>query len=440
MLKGHSSFPELNNDRLANDSLDVLLADNLGVKTKVGRLDLLPGDRTTFNFYPEYLQDNKRPILSQSFLDADGDLIVNSRPTQTKLPAFFSNLLPEGHLRKYLSDKLKISSVREFILISHLGADLPGAIEVVPAIAATAGQTFNTLTDQLEPVLKVNQQDNTDNINFKFSLAGVQLKFSALLSPAGGLTIPTSGVGGDWILKLPSASFQHVPENECLMLGLAKKIGINVPETKLVECASIENLPQDLYHKDFSRHKALAVKRFDRTSNNGKIHIEDFAQVYNMYPYKKYDNISYGNIMQMIYDLMGEAGLTDFVRRFVFNQVIGNADMHLKNWSLQYVDPTKPNLAPAYDYVSTILYLNNHQSALSINRVKDLYQIDAGLMTRVVKKLNLPLEPVISTVNNTLENISLYYKEFTEGLSRSDQDVLIEHMNKIFRLYNLSNI
>ena len=53
----------------------------------------------------------------------------------------------------------------------------------------------------------------------RFSLAGVQLKFSAVMEASGGLTIPAGGMGGSWIVKLPSARFAAVPENEFAMLG-----------------------------------------------------------------------------------------------------------------------------------------------------------------------------------------------------------------------------
>ena len=55
----------------------------------------------------------------------------------------------------------------------------------------------------------------------------------------------------------------------------------------------------------------------------------------------------------------------EFLRRFVFNALIGNADMHLKNWSLIYPDRRAAMLAPAYDFVSTIAYLPDDRLALT---------------------------------------------------------------------------
>jgi len=95
----------------------------------------------------------------------------------------------------------------------------------------------------------------------RFSLAGVQLKFSAILEAAGGLTIPADGMGGSWIFKLPSAQYPAVPENELATLALARAVGIRVPESRLVPVDEIQGLPRDAGPW---RGQALAVERFDR--------------------------------------------------------------------------------------------------------------------------------------------------------------------------------
>ena len=152
---------------------------------------------------------------------------------------FFSNLLPEGHLRTYLAGLAQVNPEREFFLLAVLGADLPGALTVAPlesaereaetrGAAGGAGQDRQTA----EPLLR-------------FSLAGVQLKFSAVMEAAGGLTIPAGGMGGSWIVKLPSGRFPAVPENEFVMLELARGVGISVPPNRLVDIANIQGLPDE---------------------------------------------------------------------------------------------------------------------------------------------------------------------------------------------------
>ena len=64
--------------------------------------------------------------------------------------------------------------------------------------------------------------------------------------------------------------------------------------------------------------------------------------------------------------------MPEFVRRLVFSVLIGNGDMHLKNWSLLYPDGRTPLLSPAYDFVSTVPYIPGDSLALSFGGAKSL--------------------------------------------------------------------
>ncbi|MCF6257138.1 MAG: type II toxin-antitoxin system HipA family toxin [Gammaproteobacteria bacterium] len=368
------------------DRLEVRLGDVL-----VGKLTLVTGDRSFFAFEESYLNAPERPILSQSFFARSGDLILISKTVQTKLPPFFSNLLPEGHLRDYLAARGGIKPAREFKLIELLGEDLSGAVIIKP---------LDALAD-----LKERDEEGAEQASapYRFSLAGVQLKFSALAESTGGLTIPASGVGGDWIIKLPAQNFNSVPENEWSMLELAREIGIEVPETRLVDLSDVVGLP-DL--GALGGNQALAIKRFDRGEGRAHIHIEDFAQVYGLFPDAKYSKVSYANIANMVWTLSGEVGLVDFVRRLTFNIIIGNGDMHLKNWSFIYPDGRTPQLAPAYDFVSTVPYIPNDKLALSLSGTKDMSAISLAHFEKLVKKAQVPEYLVLNAVKETVELVN----------------------------------
>ncbi|WP_198266166.1 type II toxin-antitoxin system HipA family toxin [sulfur-oxidizing endosymbiont of Gigantopelta aegis] len=367
------------------ERLEVRLGDML-----VGTLTLVTGDRSFFAFEEAYLNEANRPILSQSFFTRSGDLIPESKIVQTKLPPFFSNLLPEGHLRDYLATRGGIKPAREFKLIELLGEDLSGAVIVRPIDALT-----NLKESEKGGMIQ-------ENAPYRFSLAGVQLKFSAMAESTGGLTIPAGGVGGGWIIKLPAQNFGSVPENEWSMLQLAREIGINVPETRLIDLSDVAGLP-DL--GVLSGNQALAIKRFDRGAKGMRIHIEDFAQVYGLFPNAKYSKVSYANIANMVWTLTGEAGLVDFIRRLVFNIIIGNGDMHLKNWSFIYPDGKTPQLAPAYDYVSTVPYIPNDSLALNLSGTKDMGSISLAHFEKLVKKAQVPKYLVLSAVKETVEAV-----------------------------------
>jgi serine/threonine-protein kinase HipA len=111
----------------------------------------------------------------------------------------------------------------------------------------------------------------------------------------GGLTIPAGGMGGSWIVKLPSARFAAVPENEYAML--ARAVGIEVPAT--LDAGAMKG-------------HALAVQRFDRRPGGESVHMEDFAQVFGLFPDDKYRERSYANIAAMLWAETGEAGTYDF--------------------------------------------------------------------------------------------------------------------------------
>ncbi|MGH8284229.1 MAG: type II toxin-antitoxin system HipA family toxin [Steroidobacteraceae bacterium] len=358
----------------------------------IGTLTRLPGDRNIFAFDQNYIDNPERPTLSLSFKDAFGELITDVRPTQTRLPPFFSNLLPEGAMRDYLATRAKVKTEREFFLAWALGRDLPGALTIVSA----REDALPPIDDDAEA-----RADGSiaDDHALRFSLAGVQLKFSAVKERTGGLSIPTDGIGGSWIVKLPSTKFAGVPENEFAMMELARRIGIDVPETKLIPLRQIRGLPTGI---DMAGDAAFAIKRFDRSADGGGIHMEDFAQVFGVYPERKYEKASYRNIAKVLWVETGEPGIAEFLRRFVFNALIGNADMHLKNWSLLYPDRRSAQLAPAYDFVSTIAYLPDDSLALTFVDSKAFQSLTRDQLVRFAAKAGLPEKLTLDTAYDTV--------------------------------------
>jgi serine/threonine-protein kinase HipA len=374
---------------IENPILDVRLHG-----TSIGALTLLGGDRTLFSFHDAYIDDPVRNTLSLSFKDQYGDVITNFRPTQTRVMPFFANLLPEGSMRDYLADRSNVNPARDFFVLWALGEDLPGAI----VIRSPNGET-TPLVEPGPPRAKPTQTEG-EKYPMRFSLAGVQLKFSAIAEASGGLTIPVDGVGGSQIVKLPSATYPNVPENEFAMMSLARMIGIEVPETSLVPVAEIQGLPDDMRGIG---ETAFAVKRFDRAHDGKAIHVEDFAQVFRVYPERKYKRATYRNIAEVVWAEIGATGIEEFIRRLTFSALIGNADMHLKNWSLIYPDGRTAELAPAYDYVSTIAYLDDTGMALNVARTRQFDEFNTDELVYLAAKAKLPRKLVLDTARETVE-------------------------------------
>lgn len=373
---------------------------------RIGIINRLGGERQIFAFEQDYIDDPQRPILSLSFKSRTGGLVTAVRPVLRRVPPIFSNLLPEGHLRTYLAKRAGIKPEREFFLLAALGADLPGALVVSPLEGdKRAREEHETEAGEGESV-------HAEAV-LRFSLAGVQLKFSAVMEATGGLTIPAGGMGGSWIVKLPSARYAAVPENEFVMLELARRVGIPVPAHRLVNMADIRGLPGGAPALNGT---ALAVERFDRVPGGDPVHMEDFAQVFGLYPDDKYGTRSYANIASVLWAETGEEGTFDFVRRLVFSVLIGNGDMHLKNWSLLYPDRRTPVLSPAYDFVATLPYIPGDTLALNFGRSRSLSEITQDQMRRFADTARIPASPLWRIAVETAERTAAEWK----GLEQAD--------------------
>jgi serine/threonine-protein kinase HipA len=371
---------------------DVSVLEVLLYGEQIGTLTLVQGTRTLFAFNKAYIDNPERPTLSLSFKDQFGKLLTDIPPTNTRVPPFFANLLPEGPLREYLAKQAGVSEKREFFLLWVLGQDLPGALTIRPADREALPPNADKQADEA-------RNKRGSNI-LRFSLAGVQLKFSAVKNTGknGGLTIPAEGVGGMWIVKLPSERYAAVPENEFSMMTLAERLGMDVPEVQLIDLDAIEGLPDGIGHPN---GQALAIRRFDRTEA-GPVHIEDFAQVFSVWPEDKYKRASAKNIATVIGVEAGDDAAAEFVRRLVFNTLIGNADMHLKNWSLIYPDRRTAALAPAYDFVSTIPYIPDEFAAIKYARTKRMNEFSFDELRYLAAKAHLPEKLLVDTASETV--------------------------------------
>jgi serine/threonine-protein kinase HipA len=192
------------------------------------------------------------------------------------------------------------------------------------------------------------------------SVTGVQPKLSVDLKKdkkeSTRLTIV--GLWGSYILKPPHKDFSQMPENEDLTMKLATSAGIKTARHSLIRLKSGE--------------LAYISKRFDRTSKT-KLHVEDFAQLLEVLTERKY----FGSVEQISKGILRYSSFpgNDLINLFelvLFSFVTGNADMHLKNYSLISDENDDIKLSPAYDLLSTKLLLpdDKEEYALTINGKK----------------------------------------------------------------------
>ena len=297
----------------------------------------------------------------------------------------------------------------EFALLSWLGLHLTGAIIASPIAKGDIPEWALQNPQRIAPI----QIDVRYYAEHKFSLAGVQLKFSSTRNRDGRFNINQDEDSQSWIIKTPSTIHQHLPSNEYSIMRLAESVGIDIPEIKLVPLSKLNNLPNiQLPNEKF----AFAINRFDR-SVNGRVHTEDFTQIFQYYPIDKYQRANYEEISAVLRRFSGEplADIQQFARRLLVNILLGNGDAHLKNWSVIYQDKQTPRLSPAYDIVFTSPYIQGEDKlALNMAKTKDWYQINLSTFESWASRIETPW-PVIKA--HLLDLLKLARKNWPKQLN-----------------------
>lgn len=218
------------------------------------------------------------------------------------------------------------------------------------AAAPTLPYTKADITELAEQVLRS-----------QTTLTGVQAKLSLDIANTKGepphFTIV--GLWGRYILKPQTALFKHLPEVEDLTMHLAQLAKIKVVPHSLVRFADGE--------------LAYITKRIDRDSKGEKLAMEDMCQLSERLTEYKYKG-SYEQIVKLImrHSSVPKLDVVNFWEQVVFSWITGNADMHLKNFSLYSLRKGHYSLTPGYDMVSTALVMpeDTEELALPLNGKK----------------------------------------------------------------------
>ncbi|WP_067272424.1 type II toxin-antitoxin system HipA family toxin [Mitsuaria sp. 7] len=284
------------------------------------------------------------------------------------LPTFFQNLLPEGVFRHHVAELRDCAPDDHFEMLAACGKDLPGNVHALP-IELTREELARYVT-QGQDALEMSV--TADPLEEGVSLSGVQPKLG-VIRDGERYVGRTRDHDTHIIAKLPVVGQPLLPEVEELSLRLARAAGVDTCEAVL---EPLERL--GLQHgyelgDATAQTNFLAVTRFDR-SPAGRIHVEDFAQILGRAPEDKYGRgsdglrISYLDIAAVLLaePSMGEPAVHELLRRIVVNEMIGNADMHLKNIGVRYLDGVTPTLSPAYDVVAYAVFHRLRGHALHI--------------------------------------------------------------------------
>jgi len=347
-------------------------------------------------------------LYDDEYLEAGGVAVATTLPTRSQpyltgsgsLPPFFTGLLPEGARLDAVIAAIGTSADDELSLLLGVGGDAIGDVRVVPSgepppdrmpdlphradtvvFRQLLARTIDPLSDRLDS-----------------SLPGVQSKISDAM-----ISFPIKRARRPGILKLDPPSYPLIVRNEHFFLSMARSAGFAVSDHELVTDAEGE--------------VGLLVARFDRIRNPdrtfARLAQEDACQLLGRYPADKY-RVSVNDIVQPISEVATspQTAVLDLVLQVAFSWMIGNSDLHGKNYSLLWRQDGIVAATPAYDVVSSLPYPVNQRMALRMDGrddnftrsafvdFADRFGVPARLVTRRLDAMIRNSEPALNDLGS----------------------------------------
>ena len=283
---------------------------------------------------------------------------------------------------------------------------------------------FGTATPPLLPYSKADIESLAlEVVRSQVTITGVQPKLSVDLEKekGGEKRFTIVGLWGGYILKPQTEQYANLPENEDLTMHLARLAKINTVPHSLIR------------FKDGSL--TYSTKRIDRDKKGNKIPMEDMCQLTEKLTEQKYKG-SHEQIAKKIVEFSAYPvlDLINYVEILLFCYLTGNADMHLKNFSL-YKKIKETTLTPAYDLLSTKLVIpeDTEELALTLNGKKR--KLKRSDFDNLLKTMKVEDKVIENTYNKFRKVLPLWYDfieiSFLPNQMKIDYKALIEHRSSI---------
>jgi serine/threonine-protein kinase HipA len=298
--------------------------------------------------------------------------------------AFFDGLIPEGWLLELGVRNWKLDPRDRFGLLAAFCRDTIGAVGVGPVEGGMmqmnkclvcfapldsdyplayhkrcAKALFESTT---APAMDLDMNTLTaaglSLLRSSGTVPGVQKKLSVDRHPENGRRLTLRALGGRYILKAPVAEYPHLPENEAFCMELSARLGYPTAPHGLVHLAD--------------GTLAYLSRRFDRPADGSKLPQEDFCQLCQRPAADKYKGSLEAAAKVLAHSRQAGLDAVRFLQLNLLSWLMGNADLHLKNFSLYQPTPGLWHLTPAYDLVSTALVIpaDKEETALTLNGKK----------------------------------------------------------------------
>ena len=364
-----------------------------GRQIPVGTINGKSSAEACFGYAPDYLSRHDAAPISVS-LPLQEEAFS---PARTRI--FFEGLLPEGFTRRAVAEWMRADEDDYLAILYGLGQECLGAVRISrEETDPEAG--YEALS--LEEVQALAAEGATRSAELvtkaHLSLTGTSGKVGLYREESSGTWyLPLGTAPSTHIVKQSHVRLQQIVANEQLVQMTARRLGIDVPESMIINTGRGED-----------GEVLFAAKRYDRMIPDDaemigglprplRLHQEDMAQALGIPALAKYERLADQGYLQKIFALLRRVSanpVEDQLKlwdRIVFTVLAGDTDAHLKNLSLLYSPNLKGiRLAPAYDLVSTAVYESSTRDmAFRIGGVLRLEEIGRDALRQAARDAGL---------------------------------------------------
>jgi serine/threonine-protein kinase HipA len=408
----------------------------------IGELRQSPQGALSFTYDDAYRIDPDATPLSMSMPLASAE--HRNKPVR----AYLDGLLPDSQAaRARWAQQFNVSANNSFALLSHVGRDAAGAVQVLPpdvdpGDALSRDGDIEWLTDQDFARLSLDLAENGDNwdpgrFGGRWSLSGAQPKIALFRDPATlQWGIPRDSTPTTYVVKPAIEGFAEHHVNEALCLTAAREVGLLAARAELVEVANVQ---------------AVISHRYDRRQDsNGRwlrVHQEDLCQALAVHPSQKYQSDGGPGIAE-IAGLLGRLPIDDrlisaerIFKALVFNVLIGGTDAHAKNFSMLLIGP-RAQAAPLYDVASAACY-PQYQRLMSPMKIGDAWKmldVTDRDWIKVARRFGIPSDRALSWVEDLRAQLPAAFGRAVESLPTDVESVasgmgdrILEHVQRTWR-------
>ena len=363
-----------------------------GEQVHVGTIRGTSMDDISFSYDERYIEETNAPISISMPVRKEAFGVETTRN-------FFEGLLPEGFTRRTIAKRMRVDNEDYVGLLSGLGQECLGAIRIYDHADEQAEDSYELLSkEQVCELAREGVVKSTEILaKTHLSLTGASGKVGLYYDGShDNWYMPIGILPSTHIVKLSHVRLEGIVANEQLALMTARRLGIDVPQSFVVNVGQGEDSEVLFATERYDRKCGDDCHDFHGLKIPHRLHQEDFAQAMGVAARDKYEKDGEG-YLRRIFDLVRRYSsnpIEDTIKLWdmlVYDYLIGNTDNHIKNCSMLYTENLKGmRLAPAYDILSTSIYdSSTRDMAMSIGGKFALDEIDRGSFEEAASEAGL---------------------------------------------------